>query len=177
MKKEKTTYRKPPGILAIVVIIVLINVFGTLFAAFSEALTDLTSSGREEYSNLEVQGVTSEALPEYGGRKSEEGYQVYRFDIILKNTGTKEEMCERTQVYLGSEEGYASEIYEDTDTMQTTEVKKEDTRCIPPGREGTVTLYGIVGEEVTEVKFTTYSTKSGDSEPVEYQYTLPEQGV
>lgn len=157
-------------------IIILINVLGTLFSACADVFTDLTSSGREEYENLEVQGVVSEALPEYGGRVSEEGYQVYRFDIMLKNTGTKEEMCDRTLVYFSSGEGYASMIYEDTDTT-TTEVEKEDTRFIPPGREGTVTLYGVVGEEVSEVDFITYSTKSGESEAVKYQYTLPEQGI
>lgn len=170
MKKEKKTRgSKIKSWSSIVVLIgAIYSVFGSAFGNIIGGVRGLfgESGNEEKYHNLNIVSVSSEVVSNHNGKTTEEGYQMYRFDLVVENLGTYEEKLSNQLYYVSSGDGYAATDYEDI--MQK---GKQDTRILPPGRSGVITVYGEVSDDSTTVELETYQTP--DRESVYYSYSLP----
>lgn len=174
MRKDGKVSLTKKQLIKLVVVIYILVTFMPMLISFIKDMTGTSNKTALEERDLEILSVSSEIVPEYEGRPPEEGYQIYRFDVLVRNNGMKEERIKNPNLYLSSgEEGYASAInsYDDS-TAGVSEV--EDTRFLPPGREGIITIYGSVSEDSTEVDFISYGE---DYEEEHFLYTLPDQSV
>ena len=120
------------------------------------------SSSDAPYHNLRIQGVSPEVVAEYDGQKAEEGEQIYRFTVTIKNEGTREEELRNTLLYLTSTgTGYAVEIRKEKSASAEA---KEDTRIIPPGREVEIVLHARVGDHAEAVEVVNYMVPEDEGE-------------
>lgn len=120
---------------------------------------DVTNlSETDEWKNGSLQA----SIPELKEVELKPGYQVYRFDVEVNNTGSRDLRYDGS-VFLGTDEGDALQA-----TYSPAEGSREkDTRFIPIGREAMVTVYGQVSDETNTVYLKTYATDEGTSRTID----------
>lgn len=169
MIKNKKKSGNGKTVILVIVIFYLIVTFVPMIAGI---IDDWKVSRYEEYSDIQMLTVEAEVVPEAYGETAQEGYQMYRFDIQIKNNGTRVENVDQICIYLNSVDGDAREVEKTYDENDTT----EDTRVLPPGREGVVSIYGYVSDESTEVELSNYQVKNAE-DIQRYTYTLPNKSI
>lgn len=164
MEKKK---KKIPAVVIVIFLIIVFNMIGFLGTIFLSLKSMLFHSGSSQtrYSDVQMVSASCEVVPEYKGQKASEGNQIYRFDVVVDNLGTQKEHLEYTMVHVAFGDGTASTIYEDE------EKNGQDTRILPPGRRGVVSVYAEVSNDSTWVELRTYLTPDGEERIM--NYTLP----
>ena len=149
----------------IIILVVAFNLIFPFVGSQIDKIQDrMADSGEAQVENLEIMSVSSfpvslEDIPAgYGTVEVGDGYQLYQFDVTVKNQGNRSERLRYSPLSLDGVDGYAGMIYEDNDEDSVV----EDTRILPKGREVTMTIYGMVSEDTKEVEVGTYLTPDGE---------------
>ena len=166
-KKKKTSI-----VSYIIFLVIAFNLIFPFVGSQIDKIQDrMADSGEAQVENLEIVSVSSsvvslEVLPaSYGTVEVGDGYQLYQFDVTVKNLGNRSESLRYSPLSLDGVDGYAGLIYEENDEDSVV----EDTRILPQGREVTMTIYGMVSEDTTEVEVGSYRTPDGEKKSYNYQ--------
>lgn len=167
-QKKKASSR----ITYIIIIIVLLNVLSSVVPAVIDSVKDMFGDSAEQrIENLEIVSVSSqpilaENLPKaYGTVVPGDEYQLYQFEVTVSNQGNTTEMLQYSLLSLDGVDDYATIIYEEEDENSV----QEDTRILPQGRDVTMTIYGLVSNDTTEVEVSTYRTPDGEKNSCVHQ--------
>jgi len=186
---EKKKKKSSKIFLFIVIFYFLASFLPTFFGVMRSKITQtINISGSDSpYKNLELldarainlsdteewkNGELKKTVPELQNMELQSYCQVFKFEVHVKNTGTRDARYDGS-VYLGSGDGFVWQAEEIRDDSGQT----KDTRIIPSGREATVTLYGQVSNDSSNVLLKTYDTKNYKPESIEVQlYGQEEEG-
>lgn len=102
-----------------------------------------------------MDGILANTIPELQDVVVEDGYQLYQFDVHLRNEGNDSSRYDGS-VYIWSDDGNVIQVIPDYDPKS----EEKDTRILPPGREAVVTIYAMVEDGTPRVYAKTYNTKN-----------------
>lgn len=169
---KQNNKKKSSVVSYIIALIAVFNLVVPFAGSFINQIQDkMANSEEERVENLEITSVSSfpvslADLP--AGYKTVEvgdGYQLYQFDVTVKNQGNCSERLRYSPLSLDGMDGYAGRIYEENDGDSVV----EDTRILPQGREVTMTIYGMVSEDTKEVEVGSYRTPDGEKKSYTHQ--------
>jgi len=185
---EKKKKKSPKILLFIVLIYFLASSLPAIFGVMRSNITQTINipGNNTPYKNLELldarafnlsdteewkSGELKKTVPELQNMELQSDCQVFRFEVHVKNTGTRDARYDGS-VYLGNGDGFTWQAEEKRDDSGET----KDTRIIPSGREATVTIYGQVSNDSSNVLLKTYDTKDYKPESIEVQLYGQEEG-
>lgn len=153
VKKSKSSF------IIFIIIIILVYIVPLGISTFQDIFENDTDTMKTD---LEIVEIKAEIVSDYNGKIASDGYTMYRFDITVDNKGNQDEKIKYTPFYIESGDGSALMQYEEySETL-------EDTRILPQGRRGMVTVFAEVSQDSTNVEVINYGTPDGKREEMVY---------